>query len=258
MIAAAARPETGDRRFLARQGCVPTSFVAAGSQIWRESKRVAPTIASLRCVMADTEGRTATQQNAGRGRTTAVIPAAAPHTVRNSAKDRLIAGGLVLAALPCVVWSVPRIHEALEASLNLGPRAHVTLEAWLNLLWALLAVVAFLQWVAPEGRKRHIQLSGLVNLVFALTLLFPVISANDDLAELDLINDAKTAQSVTASFKSDKHQPDPAGLLGPPAASASGSSSAVPLTSESVSEPAGGASVATPGDTTGNHSPPLC
>jgi hypothetical protein len=181
-----------------------------------------------------------------------------PHrcTVRKAVKDRLTICGLALAAVPLVIYSVPWTHTAVEAALDLRPWVHMTLEASLNLLWVLLTVGAFLHWAAPGSSRRRTQLSGLVSLVFVLSLLFPVISANDDSAQLDLINDAKTSQLISASLESNKQLPGSV-LLALPAAAASQSVSSLPLASESIPEPARPASVATPGDTTGNHSPPL-
>jgi hypothetical protein len=178
--------------------------------------------------------------------------------VRKPVKDRLIISGLALAAVPLVIYSVPWTHTAVEAALNLRPWAHMTLEVSLNLLWVLLTVGAFVHWAAPGSSRRRTQLSGLVSLVFVLSLLFPVISANDDLAQLDLINDAKTSQLITASLESNKQLPSSAGVLGLPVAAASQLAPFLPLASEFIPEPARPASVATPGDTTGNHSPPFC
>lgn len=187
---------------------------------------------------------------------TAVFPAAATSTVRNAVRDRLIISGLVVAALPLVFSSVPWTHTTIEAALVLCPRAHMTLEACLNLLWVLLAVGAFVHGAAACGNRRRSHLSGLVSLIFVLALLFPVISTNDDLA-LAFINDANTSESITASLKSDHQLPDSEGLLGSPAVLGSQLAPFLPLVSEFVFEPSRPASVETPGDTTGNHSPPL-
>ncbi len=50
------------------------------------------------------------------------------------------------------------------------------------------------------GRRSRV--SGFVSLFFVLVLLFPVVSANDDLAQFELINDAKTSQSIVVDLKS--------------------------------------------------------
>ena len=178
--------------------------------------------------------------------------------MRNAVKDRLISSGLALAAVPLVIYSVPWTHTAVDAALDLRPWVHMTLEASLNVLWVVLTVGAFVHWATPSGGRRRTQLSGLVSLVFVLSLLFPVISANDDLAQLDLINDANTSQMITASLENNKQLPGSVVLLGLPAALATQSVPSLPFASEFIPEPAHLASVATPGDTTGNHSPPLC
>jgi hypothetical protein len=178
--------------------------------------------------------------------------------VRKTIKDRLIMVALVLAALLFALCFVSWAHTTLEASLDLRPWVHMTLEAALNLLWALLAFGALLHWVAPDTRKHCAHAAGLVTLVFVLSLLFPVISANDDLAQRDFLNDANTSQGIVSGLQSDKHLPVPGGLLRPAAIVALQSPSFPPGDSGFFSEPDRAASVATPGDTTGNHSPPLC
>jgi hypothetical protein len=177
--------------------------------------------------------------------------------VRNAAKDRLIVIGAVFATLPLAISSVPWTHKTAERLLDLCPRAHVTLEASLNMLWVVLAVGAFTHWTAPGSRLAW-RSSGLISLVFVLALLFPVISADDDLARLDLINDAKTSQAITLDLKSHSQPATSAVLLNPPALLASAFVVSLFPHFELVFEPARGLSVATPGATTGNHSPPLC
>ncbi len=175
---------------------------------------------------------------------------------RKTSKDRLILSGLVLAALPLMVFSVPWTHTATEALLDVRPWAHMTLELSLNVLWLLLGLGALIQWVRG-GSRHHGRLPGLVSLVFVLSLLFPVISASDDQAQLAYINDASTSQSIAASLKNDKQLPDSIGLLSAPVALASQLAPPVSSASEFVSDPLPPVSVGTPGDTTGNHSPPL-
>jgi len=133
----------------------------------------------------------------------------------------------------------------------------MTLEASLNLLWLLLAIYALAHWVGPGASRRRAHLPGLISLVFILSLLFPVISANDDLAQPDLINNAKTSLSIATSLKNG-NQLHSAGLPDWSAALAGLSSCFLRVTSEFVPEPTRPASVATPGEATGNHSPPLC
>ncbi len=184
--------------------------------------------------------------------------AAAPYRVRKTIQDRLIMVALVLAALLFALCFVSWAHTTLEASLDLRPWAHMTLEAALNLLWGLLAFGAFLHRVAPGNSRCCAHAAGLVTLVFVLSLLFPVISANDDLAQLDLLNDAKTSQSIVNGLQSDKQLSVPGELLGSATVVALQSVSFSPGDFGFVSEPDRAASVATPGNTTGNHSPPLC
>jgi len=164
--------------------------------------------------------------------------------VRDRGRERRVITALVPAALPFVIWSVIS--------------ARITLETSLNLLWVLVALGASVHWVAPGDRNRRVHPHGLVSLVFVLSLLFPVVSANDDLLQLDLMDDARTSQCIVTDLKSDKQLPGSAGLLGSAAVSAVKVHSFPPPTSESVVEPVHPAWVAIPGDATGNHSPPLC
>jgi hypothetical protein len=182
---------------------------------------------------------------------------AARDTVRHLVKDRLITTGLALAALLLLICSVGWAHTTVEASLNMRPWAHMTLEASLNLLWLLLAASAFAQWGVSDNSRRSTHLSGLVTLVFAVSLLFPVISASDDLAQMQLINDARTSQSTITNIKCDKKLPASAGLLSSPAALPVQLASFAPAALGFVFEPGRAANVASPGGATGNHSPPL-
>lgn len=184
------------------------------------------------------------------------LAAAVPRTVRNAVRDRLVIGALVLAVLPIVISSVPWAHAASEAWLDLRPWAHVTLEASLNLLWLGVAVAAFLQWALPGGRRR-VHVSGVISLIFALALLFPVISANDDLADLELINDAATSQAIATIVKSSKQLHTPTILRDACPEIAPQFAFSLFLAPESVAEAASALSVVTPGGATGNHSPPL-
>ncbi len=181
---------------------------------------------------------------------------AAPCTLRNAVRDRLIAGGLLIAVLPIVLSSVPWTHATIETFLDLRPSTHVGLEACLNLLWLLLAVATFAYWI-DRGSRRCNQVRGFVSLVFALALLFPVISANDDLEQWCLINDAVSSQSLTADLKGNHHPSAPPTFLVSPAALATQSAPPIHSASQFVCGPSPRASVDTPGDTTGNHSPPL-
>jgi hypothetical protein len=178
-----------------------------------------------------------------------------PCMVCKAVKDRLITTVLAVGGVVFVIYSVAWAHTALEESLNLRPCVHMTLEASLNVLWLLLAIGAFAHWLAPDHSRPCTHLAGLVALVFVLSLLFPVISANDDLA-LDLVNDAKTSQSMVSRVQGEKQLRGLAGLLGSLALPSVQLASSPAFASEFVSEPTRAASVAAPGDATGNHSPP--
>jgi hypothetical protein len=205
----------------------------------------------IQCATAESTMRT-------ESRTTAVFLAGRTGcTVRKAVKDRLFITGAIVAALLFAICSVTWAHTALEASLDLSPWAHMTLEASLNVLWLLLAIGFLAHWVGSDGSRCRAHLPGLISLVFILSLLFPVISANDDLAQLDLINNAKTSLSITTSLNKNGKQLHSAGLLDWSAALADPSVCFLPVTPEFVPKSVRPASVATPGDTTGNHSPPL-
>lgn len=137
------------------------------------------------------------------------------------------------------------------------PWAHLTFEASLNLLWALLAVAAFFHWAMPASGRRPVRLASLVSLVFALALLFPVISAADDLAEWGLINEATITQSVTTVVKSHKQAAGRTVQIGLPAIMPYRSDLVLSLAPASFSDLAPAANVTPPGGATGNHSPPL-
>ena len=177
--------------------------------------------------------------------------------MRNPAKDRLVVGGLILAA-PLIVLAVPWAHEMLDTWVDLRPRTHLTLETSLNLFWALLALTAFLQWMSPHIRRRHRLQYGFVRLIFAFALLFPFISANDDLAEAQLINDAMTSQSLAKTCKADKQAHRPTGLADACLQARVQFTSPVARSAEEPLEAIPISSFAAVGEATGNHSPPLC
>ncbi len=187
-----------------------------------------------------------------------VCGCAAQVQVRGNTKDRLLLGGLIIVGLPLVICSVALARLAFEPSLGHYPWAHMTIEACLNVLWVLLALSVVVHWVTPGPKGRRGRLGGLVSLAFVLSLLFPVISANDDAAQFDLINDAKSLQSITLSLKNDKQARHAAGFVAVPAVPAVQLHSVHPLAFDLVVEPAPAVNVAIPGADTGNHSPPLC
>jgi hypothetical protein len=58
----------------------------------------------------------------------------------------------------------------------------------LNCIWVLLSLWAFVQWLALSSRGRSARRLGLCGLICALTLLFPVISDNDDLLQQEVLS----------------------------------------------------------------------
>ncbi len=177
--------------------------------------------------------------------------------VCKSRKERLILTGLLLAAPALVVCSLPWAHTILDAPLRLFPGVHITVEASLDLVWLLLAFSAFLHWGSPRSSRRRGHLPGVVSLIFVLSLLVPVISADDDLAQFILINDASTSQSIATTIKSYKQLPSTAGPV--PLLATLNSAPVLPpvVASEFVCERICGGSVVDPGGATGNHSPPF-
>ncbi len=177
--------------------------------------------------------------------------------MRNTLQDRLIAIGAAMAALPFAIFSLPWAHKAIEDALQSSPLAHLTLEACLNVLWAFIALGVFVRWITLRNGGRRSQLSGFVSLTFVLALLFPAISANDDLAQFELINDAKTSQSITVDLKNQIQLFNSPVAFRPPVASAGVLTSFSPLHVELI-ESAHAPSAVILGDSTANHSPPLC
>jgi hypothetical protein len=178
--------------------------------------------------------------------------------VRNGLKGRVLSGGLMLAILPIVISCVPWVHRACDAWLDLRPWAHMMVES-LNLLWLFVALVALVQWLSSSigSHRRSLHLSGLVSLTFALALLFPIVSADDDLWQLEIINDVTKSQSIASALKSVQKTHAARGVADSRPPLASQFVFSVFLVTEAVAERAFTVSVATPGETTGNHSPPL-
>ncbi len=177
--------------------------------------------------------------------------------MRKVARDRLIIGGILIGILLLALSAVPWVHKAFDEWFALRPWVHLTLEVSLNLLWLLLGLIALVRWSSPSSTRNRRRPFALVTLIFILALLFPVISANDDVAQQELINDAMSAKSLSATFKADKQRHSCVDVA---AAPPSDSPCAVyaPGAAEFTPQPALNQSVATPGETTGNHSPPMC
>jgi hypothetical protein len=82
------------------------------------------------------------------------------------------------------------------------------MELTLNLLWLMLAVpVVVLLWHAPEsamGARKHSRLYLCVFAACLLALLFPVVSASDDLNAMRVeLDESGSAQSTIKSAASD-------------------------------------------------------
>ncbi len=108
--------------------------------------------------------------------------------MRRSHRDSLILRGVVaVAALALATYARACIGLRLETLLNLG--------------WSALALGAGTDWCL-RSRSQRARLTQLLSLTFVLALLFPVISANDDV--LLLADDTSTSQSAVISLEKDK------------------------------------------------------
>lgn len=93
------------------------------------------------------------------------------------------------------------------------------MENLLNLCWVLLAVAALLAWRCQATHARAGQRRRLVALLCVLALMFPVISASDDLhpAAQAIEDSSKRTQKAWATIKSVathvKYGPSPAVLV---------------------------------------------
>jgi len=132
--------------------------------------------------------------------------------------------------------------------------AHASLGDSLDLLWLLLTAAVFAHWTL---RRRPGSLPGmreLLSLTLALALLFPVISADDDLLLFDLPSDV---QCLFSTPEKQKHAAASAKLHLPAAITVQ----LLPTLLHSLDLVPRSGSVATlvlSSHTTGNHSPPLC
>jgi hypothetical protein len=99
------------------------------------------------------------------------------------------------------------------------------MELLLNLLWVLLALPAYWLWRRSPGvrlTRRFSALQGLLALGCVLVLLFPVISASDDLHAMRAeMEDSATSKRTVRQAGSDKSSAWVNRLQGPPAAVAS-------------------------------------
>ncbi len=157
-------------------------------------------------------------------------------------RDRLLASSaIVLSASASLLWRAAALRPSLEVLLNL--------------LWVGLALGTLGAWACRRGPAIHSHRLELLSLVFVFALLFPVVSASDDLAQ-PLDDDACTTQAMVSGLKAEKHV---AASLHQPLSALP----ALPFLSTLVRSPeavAGPAAKSLPvamGQATGNHSPPL-
>ncbi len=108
-----------------------------------------------------------------------------------SKNERLIISSALL--LPVPVLALPNL---LPGRFGLEPR--------LNVLWALLAMGALAHWWYRRCRS-HFHFPELVGLIFILSLLFPVISANDDLLRQQATDESSMSQYLAAGLETEKH-----------------------------------------------------
>ncbi len=106
-------------------------------------------------------------------------------------RERLFISSVLL--LPVPVLALP----------NLLP-GHLGLEPRLNVLWALLAVGALGHWMYRRGSTCRLHPPELVGLIFVLSLLFPVISANDDLLQQEAIHETPASQCLVAGLNTER------------------------------------------------------
>ena len=91
------------------------------------------------------------------------------------------------------------------------------MELVLNLAWMLLALPAY--WLWRRSARKMSSLQGLLALACALVLLFPVISASDDLHAMQAeMEDSSTNKRTVRLAGSDKNSAWVNRLQGPPAA----------------------------------------
>ena len=99
------------------------------------------------------------------------------------------------------------------------------MELLLNLLWVVLALPAYWLWRRDSGMRsahRVSALQGLLALGCVLVLLFPVISASDDLHAMRAeMEDSSISKRTVRAAGSDKNSAWVNRLQGPPAAVAS-------------------------------------
>lgn len=176
----------------------------------------------------------------------------------SAVKNRLIISGLVVTPMIIGAWSVAWLHRTLETYLDMRTWAHMTIEASLNLLWLLLAFGAFIRLIKVGERKAQHFPTAFISLLFALALLFPAISANDDLLQQELINDCATSQAIVSNLKTKWQLLPAASLPGFSTAQAVAHFPPVVVGFECVDDIAPVPHDAPAIRASGNHSPPYC
>jgi hypothetical protein len=107
----------------------------------------------------------------------------------------------------------------VEVSAETG-NPEIEMEQLLNLAWLLLALPAY--WLWRRGTRRFSSLQCLASLGCLLVLLFPVISASDDLHAMQTeMEDSSVSKRTVCQAASDKNSGWLNRMHGPPAALAS-------------------------------------
>lgn len=132
--------------------------------------------------------------------------------------------------------------------------AHASLGDSLDLLWLLLTAGVFAHWILRRVPGRQPGSRELFSLTLALALLFPVISADDDLLLFDLPSDV---QSMFSTPDKQKHAAAAAKLHLPAVVTVQFMPARLhPL--DFVPRSGFVATLVLSSHTTGNHSPPFC
>ncbi len=132
--------------------------------------------------------------------------------------------------------------------------AHASLGDSLDLLWLLLTAGVFAHWILRRVPGRQPGIRELFSLTLALALLFPVISADDDLLLFDLPSDV---QCMFSTPEKEKHGAVLAKLHSPAVMTIPFVPTRLhPL--ELVPRTGAVATLVLSSHTTGNHSPPFC
>ncbi len=166
-----------------------------------------------------------------------------------SDRERLFLSSVLL--LPVPVFALP----------NLLP-GHLGFEPRLNVLWTLLAAGTLGHWMYRRMYRRgstcRLHLPELVGLIFVLSLLFPVISANDDLLQQEAINETPASQCVVAGADTERQLSSASSSRVFSPALVAPQFSLLLFRFEQVAEIAPAPHDAPASRASGNHSPPSC